>query len=214
MQDHDVRYVAHAPPAPLRPFVAVAHGYQEPGNPTGLHRGLPSRHVTLVVELTAPLRVETRPDAPVAAHAVVGGLHLGPALIDATEPQEGMQYALTPLVAHALLGAPAAELRDQTVDLTDLVGGEAVDLVDRIRRAAAWPERFRVLDLALLRWLDATRPGRRSEVPPEVAEAWRLVFGSDGRVRVASIAGHVGWSRRHLSERFRAATGVTPKEAA
>src|SRR5512144_1542468 len=130
MQDHDVRYLRHVPPPPLQPFVAVAHGYQVPGNPTGLHRGLPSRHVTLVVELTAPLRVGTRTDPPVAAHAVVGGLHLGPALIDAAEPQEGMQYGLTPLGAHALLGAPAAELRDQTVDLVDLIGPGTADLVD------------------------------------------------------------------------------------
>ena len=41
-----------------------------------------------------------------------------------------------------------------------------------------------------------------------------MVHGSAGRCRIEDLAAHVGWSRRHLSERFRLATGVTPKQAA
>jgi AraC-like DNA-binding protein len=33
-------------------------------------------------------------------------------------------------------------------------------------------------------------------------------------VRIADLAGEVGWSRRHLAERFTAEYGLTPKEAA
>jgi transcriptional regulator GlxA family with amidase domain len=36
----------------------------------------------------------------------------------------------------------------------------------------------------------------------------------DGRLPIAEIAGRVGYTRRHLSERFRLATGLTPKQAA
>ncbi len=50
-------FAAHLPPQQLQPFVAAAYGYRAPANPTGLHRGLPSRHLTLVLELRAPLRV-------------------------------------------------------------------------------------------------------------------------------------------------------------
>jgi AraC-like DNA-binding protein len=90
-----------------------------------------------------------------------------------------------------------------------LFGPRAVGLVDELRGATGWRERFRLLDTALLQRLRAVSP-----LPPEVAEAWRLVFGSHGRVRVAAVAAHVGWSRRHLSERFRLVTGLTPKQAA
>ncbi|MDP9429928.1 MAG: helix-turn-helix transcriptional regulator [Actinomycetota bacterium] len=34
------------------------------------------------------------------------------------------------------------------------------------------------------------------------------------RCRIEDVAAHVGWSRRHLTERFRLATGLTPKRAA
>jgi AraC-like DNA-binding protein len=199
----------HVVPAPLRPFVASAHGYRSPAMPTGLHRGLPSRHLTLVVELAAPLRVSGTGPA-VAAHAVVGGLHTRAALIDATRPQDGVQYSLTPLAATALLGLPAAELAERTVDLADVLGPAADRLVDDLAAAPGWAERFARLDAALTDRLS----GRVAPVPPEVREAWRIVHGSAGRCRVEDLAAHVGWSRRHLSERFRLATGLTPKQAA
>jgi AraC-like DNA-binding protein len=203
-----VEFHPHRPPAALRPYVSDAHGYQVPANPTAIHRGLPSRHLTLVVELIEPLRVAGV--GSVTAHGVLGGLHVRPALIDASRPQEGLQYGLTPSGASALLGVPAAELADITVDLVDVVGPAAVDLVERLQGAATWPERFRLLDAELLRRIDDAKPGP----PPEVAEAWRLIFASDGRVRIAAVADHVGCSRRYLSERFRQATGLTPKLAA
>jgi AraC-like DNA-binding protein len=205
-------FATHVPPALLRPYVAAAHGYRVPANPTGLHRGLPSRHLTLVVELRAPLRVSGL-GGPVAAYGVVGGLHTQPALIDASRPQEGLQYALTPWGCRVLLGVPAVELRGSTVDLADLVGSHAADLIEQLHDAASWPERFRLVDAALMTRF-AAAPERATEVPPEVIRAWRLVLASHGRMPVTTVAGHVGWGRRHLSERFRRATGLTPKEAA
>lgn len=199
---------SHRPPAALRPYVAAALGYRVPANPTGLHRGLPSRHLTLVVEFAAPLRVAGL-GAPVVAHGVVGGLHTGPALIDASGPQEGIQYALTPWGARALLGVPAVELAGHAVDLADVLGAGAARLVSRLYDCPDWPQRFRLLDGALLRRMGA----RSTEVPAEVAQAWRLLVASRGRMPVASVAAQVGWGRRHLSERFRLATGLTPKQA-
>jgi AraC-like DNA-binding protein len=146
----------------------------------------------------------------VAAHAVLGGLHTRPALIDATRPQEGLQYALTPLAAGALLGLPAAEFAERTVDLADVLGRAADRLVDDLAAAPGWAERFTRLDVALLDQLcwDV------APVPPEVREAWGVLHRSAGRCRVEDLAAHVGWSRRHLSEQFRLATGVPPKQAA
>jgi AraC-like DNA-binding protein len=208
-----VSFADHVPAAALRPFVAVAHGYRVPAMPTGVHRGLPSRHLTLVLELEAPLRVEGLAGS-VAAHGVVGGLHTQPAFIDASRPQEGLQYALTPWAARVLLGVPAAELRGHSVDLAVLLGrAPATELVERLRDALTWSQRFALVDAALLRRLGSAPEGR-AEVPAEVTEAWRRLLGSSGRMPVSAVAAHVGWSRRHLSEKFRLATGLTPKEAA
>jgi AraC-like DNA-binding protein len=160
------------------------------------------------VELGAPLRVAGL-GGLVTAHGVVGGLHTSPARIDASAPQEGLQYGLTPLGAGALLGVSAAELRGLAVDLADVLGRRGVALVDAIESASSWRERFRLLDAGLNQRLD----GRPAAAPPEVREAWRLIFAGDA-TRVAAVAEHVGWSRRHLSAQFRALTGLTPKQAA
>lgn len=101
----DVLFVSHCPAGPLRQFVASADGYGVPANPTGQHRGLPSRHLTLVVELAAPLQV-TGLRSSVTAHGVVGGLHLRPALINAAHPQEGIQYSLRLSAGGRCLGFP------------------------------------------------------------------------------------------------------------
>lgn len=204
-------FSTHVPPPLLRPFVGAAQAYQVPENPTGVHRGLPSRYLTLVVELAAPLRVNL--GGLVIAHGVVGGLHTSPALLDASGPQEGLQYDLTVRAARALLGVPASELSGIAVDLADLLGSQTHVLLDQLYRAGSQQERFRLLDAALLRRLRA-RPAEPVTVPSEVAEAWRLVFASNGQARVSAVAAQVGWSRRHLSEQFRLATGLTPKQAA
>jgi transcriptional regulator GlxA family with amidase domain len=41
-----------------------------------------------------------------------------------------------------------------------------------------------------------------------------LTTAGGGRLRVADVAARVGWSDRHLGDRFRAETGLSPKEAA
>lgn len=199
---------AHAPPPQLRPYVPVAHGYQVPANPVGIHRGLPSRHITLVIEINGPLRVAGL-GSTVSAQGVVGGLHTTPALIDASRPQEGLQYALSPLAATRLLGVPAGAISGLTVDLADVVGVAGARLVDDVVSTDDWDERFQLVDSMLLRRLDAA-----PRVDATVAAAWRLIFASDGRLSVTNVADRVGYSRRHLSERFRVITGVTPKQAA
>ncbi|MDQ6773239.1 MAG: AraC family transcriptional regulator, partial [Candidatus Dormibacteraeota bacterium] len=68
----------------LRPFVAAYTGYRYEGWPSGLHAGLPSRHLTFIVALDDGVDVCAMPDAhqsPKRFGALVGGLHARPATI-------------------------------------------------------------------------------------------------------------------------------------
>jgi AraC-like DNA-binding protein len=205
-------WVPHRPHPALRALVASAVGYRQEGMPAGVHRGLPSPHLTLIVTLDEPLRMAVHPDprqVPGDYDALLGGLHTTPALISHPGRQAGVQLALTPLGARRLLGLPAGELAALDCPPADVLGPAATELTDRFRAARTWPERFAALERVLLRGVrDGGAP------PPEVAEAWRLTNASGGRLRVAEIAARVGWSERHLGARFRAETGLTPKEAA
>jgi AraC-like DNA-binding protein len=204
--------VAHRPHPLLRPYVAAVVGYRHEGMPPGVHRGLPSPSLTLIVTLDGPLTIAAHPDPtqpPGTFDALVGGMHTRPALVAQGASQAGVQISLTPLGARALLGLPAAELVSRDHNLDDVVGRVGLELTERLRAARGWQVVFAELEQALLRQL---RPG--AALTPELAEAWRLTTAAGGRMRIAELARRVGWSERHLGERFRAETGLSPKEAA
>ncbi len=202
-------FVPHRPHPALRGLVTAAVGYAQEGLAPGTHRGLPSPGLTLVVTLDEPLDVAAHPDptqAPGRYDALLGGLHTTPALIAHPGRQAGLQLSLTPLGARRLLGLPAGELAALDVDPADVLG--STELVERVRAARTWGERFAAVEQVLGRAVHDDDPA------PEVAEAWRLTVASGGRLRVAEVARRVGWSERHLTARFGAETGLAPKQAA
>jgi len=212
--DEPVTDVATASPSPpLRPYVERYTGYRLEGFPPGIHRGLPGRHLTFIVSLGDPVAIAAMPDprhAPVALGAFVSGLTDGPATIVHDGSQHGISLALTPLGARTLLGVPAGELAGLCVGLDDVLGPLARELVDRLASAGAWPARFAELDDVLLARLRRARP----PAGPRVMDAWSRVVASGGAVEIGRLAADLGWSGRHLGQRFRAEIGLTPKVAA
>ncbi|MFD1829431.1 helix-turn-helix domain-containing protein [Streptomyces desertarenae] len=204
-------------PAPaLRPYVAHYTGYRQTGLPPGLHRGLPSPHLTLILTLEDRLTLAGHPDPgqpPGSYDTLLGGLHTAPALIVRDGRQAGVQVALGPLGARALLGTPAGELAHLDVPADAVLGRAAAELHDRLREAPSWSDRFAVLDQVLSRLLVPERTGPACALD-RLAGAWHLLLASKGAVAVPELAGEAGWSTRHLTARFRAEIGLTPKEAA
>src|ERR1700744_3311606 len=142
------------PAAALRPYVAWYSGYRQRGVPPARHRGLPSPFLTLIFTLDEPLVILAHPDSrqpPGDYGTLLGGLHSTPALIAHQGAQSGIQVALRPLGARALLGLPAGELAEIDVPADDVLGGACAELRDRALAAPGWPERFAVLDEILLR---------------------------------------------------------------
>ncbi|MFF2046022.1 helix-turn-helix domain-containing protein [Kitasatospora sp. NPDC058170] len=200
------------PATALRPYVAWYSGYRQRGIAPAVHRGLPSPYLTFIVTLDEPLVVAGHPDPaqpPDRYDTLLGGLHTAPALITHDGRQSGVQVAVHPLAARALFGVPAGELAGIDLPAGDVLGPVGERLQDALRSAAGWPERFAALDGALLR---AARPSGR--VPAEVLWAWQALRRSGGALPVAELARETGWSTRHLQERFRRETGLTPKAAA
>lgn len=196
------------PSARLAAAVARCVGYCYEGFPAGTHLGLPSRHLTVVLSLGDPTRT-SGPYGSATLTALAGGLHTRPVHIAHDGDLAGVQLDLTPEGARALFGLPAAELGSAVLPLGDLIGSRAGELAERLAEAPAWPARFAVVEDVLSRGV-----GRPPGPPPEVGYAWRRLAETDGAVRIGDLAREVGWSRRHLSERFAAEYGLRPKEAA
>lgn len=119
-----------------------------------------------------------------------------------------LQIRLEPVAAAAVFGA-SAELSGTVVALEDIWGRAAGRAEDRLRAATSWDERFAIAGDILGRRMGADPP-----VDPEVAFGWWRTLSSRGRVRVDDLADEAGWSRKHLSARFRSQLGITPKRAA
>jgi AraC-like DNA-binding protein len=205
------------PAEPLRRYVAAYTGYRQRGLPPARHRGLPSPYLTLIFTLDEPLTIEAHPDPgqpPGEFGTLLGGLHSAPALITHAGAQSGIQVALRPFGARALLGLPAGELAELDLPAEAVLGGVCAELRDRVRAAAGWPERFAVLDEILLRRVGLGRVGPGPGIAPEVGWAWQQLLREGGALRVSELAAGTGWSGRHLTSRFRAEIGLTPKAAA
>jgi AraC-like DNA-binding protein len=205
------------PPALLAPYVESIVGYRMLGFRPGEHVGMPSRHLTFIVSFDDPLELAVLPDGrrqTTRFDAMLGGLHTTPAVIRHDGNQHGIQLSVTPAGARALFGLPAGALASTVVPLDTVWGRLAGELLDRLDAAPpSWADRLPVIEGVLLRALRA-----RVEIPsgarPETTEAWRRLASMDGRVEIGELAADVGWSRRHLTERFTSEYGVGPKQLA
>jgi AraC-like DNA-binding protein len=204
--------VAHGLPVPaLRPYVAPYLGYRQTGDLPGMHRGLPSPYLTLIVTIDEPVDIVRHADPgqpPGRFITIVGGLHASPVLIRHPGSQSGVSILLSPLGARALLGLPAGEIASIDLEADDVLGSAGVELRERVRAATTWEQRFAAVDEVLSRRLVDAEP------PAPVGYAWQRLLASAGTGGVSALAREIGWSERHLSGRFRTEIGLSPKEAA
>jgi AraC-like DNA-binding protein len=116
--------------------------------------------------------------------------------------QDGVEIRLTPPAARRLLDLPLGELTNEVVEVEDVHA-------ERLNELPDWPARFAALDAALARRLADAPP-----IKPELEHAWRRLATSHGSARVADLAQETGYSRRHLTARFREELGLPPKALA
>ncbi|MEU9321652.1 helix-turn-helix domain-containing protein [Streptomyces sp. NPDC048295] len=173
-------------------------------------RIVPHPAVTLLLEFGAG-----SPVLDCAAGQQRGSMVAGPGLGSAGAARawgvnvECVQVRLSPVIAHAILGASPADLDGAVVPLGDLWGREASRMCEQLGEVSSWQDRFLLTDALLARRHEARPP-----VDPEVAWAWRQIVVSHGLTRVDGLAAEVGWSRKRLWSRFRSQLGLPPKRAA
>ncbi|MFF0740399.1 helix-turn-helix domain-containing protein [Streptomyces sp. NPDC004111] len=200
-------------PLELRPYVHSYDGYRVAAATAYRVRLVPRGRAVVVINLGEPFAQvfrlrETGPAVRVVG-SLVAGLEDGPRMCDHPGGQEAIRLELTPLGAYRLFGVPMRELTNTVVELGDVLGPGAGELVERMSATGDWSRRFDLLDAALLARLD-----RGPEPSPEVVHAWRLLMRSGGTIPVARIAAEVGWSHGHLVRRFTHQVGLTPKTSA
>ncbi|WP_239157252.1 helix-turn-helix domain-containing protein [Actinocatenispora thailandica] len=175
--------------------------------------------VRIVPHPAIMLAVEFGDGRPVVADATgrerCGSLVAGPgfgfggAALVRGENVRCVQVRLSPVLARAILGVSAAELRGAGVPLSELWGRDAARLREQLAAAPSWPARF-----ALVEELIERRRRTGGYLDREVVWVWRRLLAGRGQVRIDRLAAEVGWSRKRLWSRFGAQLGLPPKRAA
>lgn len=199
-------------PVGLADLVTRLTAYDVPVASNAVHYGVPSPSATVIVALDAPL------DVGWADHSgtrdrfwlLASGLHTVPALIRTNGSQRGLQLDLSPAGCRVLLGVPAAAIARGLVDHGELPTGITADLHERLQEATDWGERVRLLTSHLLAVASRSRDG----IPDDLSRAWRVLVDRQGQIRAGELAVEVGWSRRHLVNRFTSEFGMPPREVA
>jgi AraC-like DNA-binding protein len=198
------------PTGPLRRFVDSYIGYRLTGFPPGVHRGLPSRHQTFIVSIGPDINVVRQTDSaqrPDRYRCVVSGLQPSSALIAHDGTQKGVAIELTPLGSRALLGLPAGEVWNLSLEFADVAGPAGDELWERLQIAADWNDRFAICDEVL------SRVATDDHLACELEHSWRALVASGGSMSIGELATATGWSRQHLARRFRDEFGLGPKLA-
>lgn len=169
---------------------------------------MPHSAVTLIIEIGGGRLVIDHAAGRDQPGGLIAGLGFGP-LQARGAGTEILQVRLPPVVAHAALGAPLADLGHAVATLEDVWGRDADRVRDRLGVSPSWDDRFAIVDELLLRRYEAGTP-----VDPETARSWARIVATRGLVRVDELATETGWSRTRLWSRFRSQVGLSPKAAA
>ncbi|MGW1778707.1 helix-turn-helix domain-containing protein [Streptomyces sp. NPDC002143] len=167
---------------------------------------------TLLLGFDEPIRISRSGRAPDTLVSVYCGPTTTPAVGEHGGRMSGIEVLLTPWAAFTLFGTPQHELVNRTVDPDELPHALATSVGELAAALAAlpgWEERFGLLDEVFARWWAAGTPSSE-----RVARAWALLVRTGGAIPVPRLAEEVGWSVRHLENRFREQIGLGPKAAA
>ena len=199
--------------------VVSACAYESSGLPPGDHRGLPSPWITFIVSVDGPVRVSGGvdegdrfdPDHATSYDVLVAGLRPVAARVEQPTAQAGVQLALHPLAAQALLGCRASDLVGQGDHGHDVLGHAATELHDRVSSRTDGENRLDVIQ----QWMRSRVDDNRGKsVRPELIWAWRVLQDNSGRFRIDDLAREVSLSPRQLRTLMVDETGLSPKQLA
>jgi AraC-like DNA-binding protein len=167
---------------------------------------------TLLLGFEQPVRISRPGRATSSLVSVYCGPTTTPAVGEHDGRISGIEVLLAPWAAFTLFGTPQYELVNRAVDPDDLphaLRARVGELSAALAALPAWKDRFGLLDDVFARWWAAGTPGSA-----RVVRAWSELVRTGGSMPVRELADEVGWSVRHLENRFREQIGLGPKAAA
>lgn len=102
-----------------------------------------------------------------------------------------------------------SELAGRMVALDDLLGTAGAALRERLGNLPDWPSRARIAQDFVIRRIRLASPAS-----PEIDWTFREIARQRGKSRIDHLTARLGWTRKHLSDRFADEIGIGPKAVA
>jgi AraC-like DNA-binding protein len=202
--------LARRPPSQrMAGLISGMTGYREMAQGRFCQREAAPLTVPLIISLGTPFTIALGrdPDAADRQHSFAAGLYAGAVYIQSDGRAECVQVDFTPLGAYRFFGGAVVDLAERMIEIGDVLGGEGSRLRERLGATNGWQRRFDIIEDFVA--------DRANHLPsPELEFAYRRLARSGGVARIATVAEEIGWSRKHLVNRFRSEFGLTPKSLA
>jgi AraC-like DNA-binding protein len=201
--------IRRAPSQRTAGLISGMTGYRETARGRFFQREAAGLVVPLIISFGTPFLIALgrEPAAADRQPSFAAGLHAGPVFIESDGGAECVQVDFTPLGAYRFFGGAVVDLAARMVDIGDVLGREGRQLRERLGATDGWQNRFDLVEDFVA--------GRANHLPsPEIEYAYRRLARSTGGARIAALASEIGWSRKHLVDRFRSELGLAPKPIA
>lgn len=202
--------IVQRPPSPrLAGLIVAMTGYRETVAGRFAQRQTAPLIVPLIVSFGTPFLIALgrEPGATDQQRSFAAGLYAGPVYIESDGRAACVQVDFTPLGAYRFFGGAVTELAGRMIDIEDVLGRAGGQLREQLGTETCWQRRFDLIEDFVLR-----RAGRAPS--QAIVFAYRRLAGSAGAVRITTLAQEIGWSRKHLVDRFRSELGLAPKSLA
>jgi AraC-like DNA-binding protein len=169
-------------------------------------RVFPNGRVELLLNFGDPYRVVEGGDTELRWSAWIGGPRGGPMVVEQPAHQHILGVRLRPAGARAIVACPMREVTGLSVDLADLVGPAAGEVVERCYAASSVAHRFGIV----ADWIGECFL-RACGTDEAVAWAVAQLDASGGTVPIAALRERTGLSKARLVQAFRDQVGLAPK---
>ena len=212
MVESQWEYIAGTPSKTVRAWGGTFGGFCERAATSVDRLELPSAATVIILCYGGPVTLQSalNPRSARSLDAFAAGPQVPAQRVTHAGINDCVEIRLSPLAAYVLFGGAMTEANLDAINLFEVTPQPTAILLDRLRTKSAWPDRLAAVDQYLARGFAESQ--RR--VPPELTWAWRTLEQSNGQVAIRALARTIGWSERHLINRFLTYFGVRPKELA
>src|SRR5262245_13647030 len=192
-------------PPQLRGLIDHLWAYDGPSSHR-LKRVFPNGRVEILVNFGDAYRLVEGAGAEACRNAWLTGLQVAPIVLEQPAHQHVIGVRLRPAGAYAVVARPLRETTGLSLDLADVLGQEASELLERCEEATSVEGRFHVLAQWIGECFAQTRGMDRA-----VAWAVAQLDASGGATPIAALRERSGLSETRLVEAFRDQVGLAPK---